>query len=79
MKKYNIVLKEAFHYDLNYIQDIIFRFTFSKETVKKIIDSIYIHIYSLSILPYRYVSYKNFRVITIRKKYKVFYKINETK
>ena len=80
MKTYNIKFKNLFYNDITLIQDILYRFTFSKETTKNIINSIYSEIFKLSIFPNRYVEYKYwFRVLNIKWKYKVFYKVEEDK
>jgi len=75
---YNIEIKKSVLEDLNEISDYIFRFSFSQETANKIYDEIMGKILSLKIFPYMFPVFENeFRVMTVRKKYRVFYKINE--
>jgi len=77
---YKIVLSESSKNDLNYILEIIFRFTFNQDSVDRLYNEIVSQIYSLQIFPNRYVEYKYWlRVLNIRWKYKVFYKVNENK
>ncbi len=73
---YKIILGELVEDDLNFISDIIFRFTFSKQIVDKIYELIVSNIYSLSLFPNRCKKYKYLRVMNIKWKYKVFYKID---
>ena len=78
MQKYKVEILKEVELSLNEIMDYIFRFTFSQESVDKLYKEVITSIYSLQIFPYRFVEYKNnFRIIIIRKKYRVFYKIDE--
>ena len=80
MKEYKISFKNLFFLDLQLIQDVVFRFTFSKTNTQNIIDWIYSSIFWLSLFPNRYIEYKYwFRTLIIKWKYKVFYKVNEEK
>lgn len=76
-KMYKIELLEETKNDLNVITDYIYRYTFSNEIVDKIYKEIVSSIYSLQIFPYRFKEINNFRIITIKWKYKVFYKVEE--
>lgn len=78
MQKYNIEILKEVELNLNEIMDYIFRFTFSQESVDKIYKEVITSIYSLQILPYRFIECRNnYRIIIIRKKYRVFYKVDE--
>ena len=78
MKLYNIRISDNVH---NFIWDLweyIFRFSFSYEKSKKVTDNIYKEIFSLKIFPNRFPEFDNkFRVLTINKKYRVFFKVDE--
>jgi len=78
MKLYNIIIKDNVH---DFIWDLwkyIFRFSFNYSTSKKITDHIYKEIFSLKIFPNRFPEFNNeFRVLTISKKYRVFFKVDE--
>lgn len=53
--------------------------SFSKETANKIYNEIMASILTLKIFPSSYPIFKNdLRVLTVRKKYRVFYKINKS-
>ena len=78
MREYKIIFKNLYFLDLQLIQDIILRFTFSKNITQNIINEIYSSIFWLRIFPNRFIEYKySFRIMTIKWKYKVFYKIDE--
>lgn len=75
---YSIELLEETKKDLNIITENIFLYSFSVEIVDKIYKEIISNIFSLQIFPYRFIKYKNdYRVMTVRWKYKVFYKVDE--
>jgi len=76
---YKIIFSEISKNDLNNISDIIFRFTFSKNITDNIYQKIITKIYSLQLFPYICTSYKEYRIMLINKKYKVFYKVDENK
>jgi len=76
-KMYKIELLEGTKNDLNLITDYIYRCTFNIDIVDKIYKEIVSSIYSLQIFPYRFIEVNNYRIITIKWKYKVFYKVDE--
>lgn len=77
---YKVIIPEYIVEDLKEIKEYIFRFTFSEETSSKIVNEILTKILWLKILPFMFPLYKdNLRVMTIRKKYRIFYKVNEEK
>ncbi len=79
-KMYNIEIKKSVLEDLDEISDYIFRFTFSQETSNKIHDEIMWKILSLKVMPYMFPVFEdNFRVMTVKRKYRIFYKVDETK
>ena len=75
---YKIDLKISAKEDLKEIKEYIFRFSFSLNTANKIYNEIMAHILNLKIMPYMYPVFKeDLRVMTVRKKYRVFYKVFE--
>lgn len=77
---YKVIIDPNAQLDLNRILDYIFRFSFSSITVNKIYDEIMSKIYGLQVFPKLYPVFKwDFRVMTVRKNYRIFYKINEAK
>ena len=77
---YKIEINNIVKEDILEISDSIYKKSFSKEISKKYYNEIYSKIYSLKIFPYRYPEFnENYRVLTIDRKYKVFFKINEKK
>jgi len=66
MENYKIDLSDTFYVDLKFIQDIIFRFTFSKQIVNSITSNIFTKIYLLENFPYRCVAYKYLRELNIK-------------
>lgn len=78
MKIYNVEIKDSVRIRINEISDYIFRFSFSKESTKKIYDNIYKDIFSLKIFPNRFPKFdEKYRVLTIDKKYRVFFIVDE--
>lgn len=77
---YKINFKISAKEDLKEIKEYIFRFSFSNETSNKIINEIMANILTLKVFPSMYPVFENdLRVLTVRNKYRVFYKINEIK
>lgn len=75
---YDIKIKESVLQDLEEISEYIFRITYSIELANKIYDKIMASIISLKIFPYSFPVFENkFRVMTIDKNYRVFYKVDE--
>jgi plasmid stabilization system protein ParE len=75
---YDIEIKESVLIDLEEITDYIFRFSFSREIADKVYDKIMGSILSLRILPLSFPIFEDdFRVMTIDKKYRIFYKVDE--
>jgi len=74
---YKIIFSEKSRDDLNDITNIIFKFTLSEDITDKIYKRIVEKIYSLQLFPHINVLYKDYRVLLVNKKYKVFYKIDE--
>jgi len=77
---YKINFKISAREDLKNIKDYIFKVSFSIEISNKIYNEIMAHILNLKIMPKMYPVFKeDLRVMTVRKKYRVFYKIFEEK
>jgi len=77
---YEIDIKDWAYFDMQEIKDYIFRFSFSIITADKVIDEIMGKILSLKIFPYLYPAYNSeYRVMTVRKRYRIFYKVIEDK
>jgi len=77
---YKINFKLSAKEDLKNIKEYIFRMSFSIETANKVYNEIMANILTLKVFPSMYPIFKNnLRVLTVRKKYRVFYKINESK
>ncbi len=77
---YSIEIKDLWKIDINNITDYIFRFSFSINIAKKVYDEIYSAIFSLKLFPLRYPIYESdIRVMTIRGKYRVFYRVYDNK
>lgn len=75
---YNVKVKESVLQDLEEIVEYIFRLSYSLELADKIYDKIMASIISLKIFPYSFPVFENnFRVMTIDKKYRVFYQVDE--
>ena len=75
---YNIEIKDLVREKINDISNSIYRFSFSKESSKKVYNQIYKEIFSLKIFPNRFPEFnKNFRVLTINKKYRVFFRVDD--
>jgi len=78
MKIYKIDIKNNVHEFIWELWEYIFRNTFNFTSSKKIVDEIYKEIFSLKIFPNRYTKFNNkYRVLTINKKYRVFYFVDE--
>ncbi len=66
--------------DLKNIKEYIFRMSFSLENSNKIYNEIMANIFALKIFPLMYPIFKWWiRVMTVRKKYRIFYEVNENK
>jgi len=77
---YEIDLKISAKEDLKNIKEYIFRMSFSINTANKIYNEIMASILTLRIFPLAYPVFKNdLRVLTVRKNYRIFYKVNELK
>ena len=77
---YKIIIPEYVLKDIYKIKDYIFKVSFSIEISNKIYNEIMAHILNLKIMPKMYPVFKeDLRVMTVRKKYRVFYKIFEEK
>jgi len=77
---YNIEIKEWVRNKINNLSDYIYRFSFSKESAKKIYDEIFKDIISLKIFPKRYPKFnEKYRVLTIDKKYRIFFIVDDNK
>ncbi|MDP2395692.1 MAG: type II toxin-antitoxin system RelE/ParE family toxin [bacterium] len=75
---YDIKIKESVLQDLEEISEYIFRMSYSIELSNNIYDKIMASIISLKIFPYSFPIFENnYRVITIDKRYRVFYKVDE--
>ncbi len=76
---YKVIIPNYIVEDLKEIKEYIFRFTFSEQTASNIVNEIIANIMWLKVFPFMYPPYKNnLRVMTIRKKYRIFYKVNES-
>ena len=77
---YEIDLKISAKEDLKNIKEYIFRMSFSINTANKIYNEIMASILTLRIFPLAYPVFQNdLRVLTVRKNYRIFYKVNEQK
>ena len=75
---YKIIIPSYVLDDIFEIKEYIFRFSFSIDTANKIYNEIMAHILNLKIMPYMYPVFReDLRVMTVRKKYRVFYKVFE--
>ncbi len=80
MKEYKLEIKEEVHKYIYEIWEYIFRFSFSFSISNKVVKDIYKNIFSLKIFPERFPKFnETYRVFTINKKYRVFYRIDEEK
>ena len=80
MKIYKIQITELAKIEIKNISDFIYKNSFSENLADKIYNEIYSKIYWLSILPEINEKYNiDYRVMTISKRYRVFYKINYKK
>ena len=77
---YKINFKLSTKEDLKNIKEYIFRMSFSIEKANKVYNEIMANILTLKVFPSMYPIFKNnLRVLTVRKKYRVFYEINDFK
>lgn len=75
---YNVTFKSNFYADLWEITDYIFRFSFNYSSTNKVYDEIMWKILWLKIFPNMYPVFEwDLRVMTVRNKYKIFYKVDE--
>lgn len=80
LKIYKVEIKDSVRETINEISEYIYRFSFSRESSRKVYDEIYKKIFSLKIFPKKYSKFnEKYRVITIDKKYRVFFKVDEEK
>lgn len=78
MKIYDIKIKDVVRRKVNDISNYIYRFSFSKDIVQKNYNMIFKEIFSLKIFPERFPKFnENYRVLTIKKRYRVLYKIEK--
>ncbi|MDP2090539.1 MAG: hypothetical protein Q8K30_02975 [Candidatus Gracilibacteria bacterium] len=78
MKIYNIKIRDSVHEFVGDLGEYIFRMSFDFENSKTIMNNIYKDIFSLKIFPNRFPSFNDkFRVMTINKKYRVFFVVDE--
>jgi len=78
MKIYKIEIKDNVHEFIWELGEYIFKNSFSFEISNNIIDNIYKDIFSLKVFPNRFPEFNNnYRVLTINKKYRVFYIVDE--
>lgn len=78
MKIYNIKIRDSVHEFVWDLWEYIFRMSFDFENSKTIMNNIYKDIFSLKIFPNRFPSFNDkFRVMTINKKYRVFFVVDE--
>jgi len=76
---YKIDFKISAKEDIEMIKQYIFKMSFSIDTANRIYNEIMASILTLKIFPSAYPIFKNdFRVLTIRKSYRVFYKIDDS-
>jgi len=74
---YKIKITQLAKLEIKNISNYIFMNSFSESIANKVYNEIYSKIYSLSIFPEIYPIYeKDYRVMTINKKYRVFYTVN---
>ena len=77
---YKIIIPNYVMGDIYEIKEYIFRMSFSIDTANKIYNEIMASILTLRIFPLAYPVFQNdLRVLTVRKNYRVFYKVNELK
>ncbi len=75
---YKLLFKKTFNEDIKNIKNYIFKHSFSLESSNKLSREIMWKILWLKIFPYMYPEFlDSFRVLTIRKKYRVFYKVDK--
>ena len=75
---YKIIIPDYVMEDIYEIKEYIFRMSFSIDTANKIYNEIMASILTLRIFPLAYPVFQNdLRVLTVRRNYRVFYKVNE--
>ena len=75
---YKIIIPDYVMEDIFDIKEYIFRMSFSMEKANKVYNEIMANILALKIFPSMYPVFKsNLRVMTVRRKYRVFYKVDE--
>ncbi len=75
---YNLEIMKTAVLDLEEISNYIFQASFNKKISEKIYNEIMATILWLKIFPFSFpIFMDDFRVMTVRKKYRVFYKVNE--
>ena len=75
---YNVEITDLAKMEIKNIANYIYKSSFSEEIANKFYDEIYSKIYSLSIFPEMHPKYnENYRVLTFKKKYRIFYNINK--
>lgn len=80
MKIYKIEIRDNVHEFIWELWEYIFRHTFNYESSKNNMDKIYKEIFWLKIFPNRYPKFnQKYKVLTINRKYRVFYIIDEKK
>ena len=80
MKKYEIEIKNSVHDFIWELWEYVFRNSFSFESSKRCMDEIYKEIFSLVIFPNRCLKFnEKYKVLTINKKYRVFFIVDEKK
>ena len=78
MEIYKVNIKDNVHEFIWELGEYIFRHSFSFDISKKVMDEIYKEIFSLKIFPNRYPDFnEKYRVLTINKKYRVFFLVDE--
>lgn len=78
MEIYKVDIKDNVHEFIWELAEYIFRHSFSFDISKKVMDEIYKDIFSLKIFPNRYPKFnEKYRVLTINKKYRVFFRVDE--
>ena len=75
---YNIVIKESVREKINEISKYIYQISFDVNASTKVYNYIFQEIFWLKVFPNRNPKFNNiFRVLTISKKYRIFYKVDE--
>lgn len=78
MKIYRVDISDEVHNFIYEQADYVFRISFSQEASQNIFNMLYKEIFSLKVFPNRFPIFNNkYRVFTIKKKFRVFYKVDE--